>query len=158
MQPDDIPAAHALSRAVHADYPEREAVLAEKQRLFPAGCFVLDAGRDIAGYAFSHPWIDGAAPSLDTLLGTLPAAPSAYFIHDVTLIADMRRKGHAATVVPLLLDVARTSGLRRAALVAVNGADVFWKRFGFAAADDAALQGTTREKYGPRAALMERPL
>ena len=92
MQPDDIPAAHALSRAVHADYPEREAVLAEKQRLFPAGCFVLDAGRDIAGYAFSHPWIDGAAPSLDTLLGTLPAAPSAYFIHDVTLIADMRRK------------------------------------------------------------------
>ena len=43
-------------------------------------------------------------------------------------------------------------------LVAVNGAEVFWARFGFAEIDDAELRIATREKYGPRAMVMGRNL
>ena len=158
MRPGDIPAAHALSRRVHADHPEREAVLAEKLALFPAGCFALDADESVSGYAFSHPWTDGVLPNVDALLGALPTAPSRYFIHDVTVGPDARRKGHAAAIVPVLLDTARTCGLRRVGLVAVNGAEVFWLRFGFAEVADEAIQAAAHEKYGSRAVAMTRSL
>jgi len=140
-------------------------VLAEKRALFPAGCFVLDAGENgsapfgakILGYAFSHPWTD-TPPSLDTFLTALPAQPSAYFIHDVTLDASTRGHGHAAAIVPVLADVARAHGLTRMMLVAVNGAERFWGKFGFVATPDAARQTAIGEKYGPRAILMGRGL
>jgi GNAT superfamily N-acetyltransferase len=153
MRPEDIPAVFALSRRVHADYPEREAVLAEKRALFPAGCFVLETGGHLAGYCFSHPWTD-APPRLDAFLGALPAAPSRYFIHDVTLAPDARGQGHAAAVVPILADAARDCGVPHMMLVAVNGAEGFWTRSGFRAVD--AAQTDVHEKYGPRAMLMER--
>jgi GNAT superfamily N-acetyltransferase len=154
MQPPDIPAVFALSRAVHADYPEGAAVLAEKLRLFPAGCFTLDIGGQVLGYCFSHPWHD-APPRLDAFLGALPAAPSRYFIHDVTIAPAARGQGHAAAVVPILADVARDCGVPHMMLVAVNGAERFWMRFGFRAVD-AAAQMDIRAKYGPRALVMER--
>jgi GNAT superfamily N-acetyltransferase len=154
MRPDDIPAVFALSRRVHVDYPEREAVLAEKRELFPAGCFVLAVREQVAGYAFSHPW-HGAPPSLDAFLGALPAAPSRYFIHDVTLDASVRGQAHAAALVPALTGIARNCGVPRIMLVAVNGAERFWMRLGFRAVDDAR-QIEVHAKYGPRAVLMER--
>lgn len=154
MRPQDIPAVYALSRRVHADYPERAVVLAEKLQLFPAGCFVLEMDGQPSGYAFSHPWHD-APPRLDTLLTALPAAPSRYFIHDVTLDASARGYGHAAALVPVLAALARGCGVPHMMLVAVNGADEFWARYGFGAANDGA-QMEVRVKYGPRALLMER--
>jgi GNAT superfamily N-acetyltransferase len=155
MRTHDIAAVYELSRRVHADYPERPAVLAEKLKLFPAGCFVLEMAGRVAGYCFSHPW-HGAPPPLDELLGALPAAPSVYFIHDVTLDERERGRGHAAAIVPMLIGVARDCGALRLMLVAVNGAEKFWNRFGFAEVPD--MQATVRAKYGPRAVAMERAL
>ncbi len=154
MRPQDIPAVFALSRRVHADYPEREAVLAEKLALFPAGCFILEMDGPVAGYCFSHPWTD-APPRLDAFLGTLPAAPSRYFIHDVTLDESVRGCGHVAALMPVLAGAARDCGVPHMMLVAVNGAEGFWIRYGFHAIDDARQSGV-RAKYGPRARLMER--
>jgi GNAT superfamily N-acetyltransferase len=159
MRPDDIPAVYALSRRVHTDHPEREAVLAEKLTLFPAGCFVLEADGDgvrdqLIGYAFSHPWARDSVPSLDTFLTALPDHPSTYFIHDVTLDDSARGHGHAAAIVPVLVDVARTQGLTHMMLVAVNGAEVFWGRFGFVEIGDAALRKAIHDRYGLRAVMM----
>jgi GNAT superfamily N-acetyltransferase len=116
---------------------------------------MLEMDGHVVGYCFSHPWND-APPNLDTFLGTLPAVPSRYFIHDVTLDEGARRKGLAAAIVPMLVDAARTCELRRMVLVAVNGAEGFWSRFGFAEMPE--LQATVREKYGPRAVAMGRAL
>lgn len=153
MRPEDIPAVFALSRRVHVDHPEREAVLAEKRALFPAGCFVLDIDGHVRGYCFSHPWHD-APPSLDTLLVALPAKPTRYFIHDLTLDERARDRGHAAAIVPMLSTIARDRGVPRMMLVAVNGAEGFWSRFGFT--EVLKLQAAVREKYGLRAVAMER--
>lgn len=166
MRPEDIPAVYALSRRVHADYPEREAVLAEKLALFPAGCFVLEAGDGtgvgsttsaaIVGYAFSHPWVKDTVPSLDTFLGSLPERASTYFIHDVTLDATTRGHGHASKIVPVLVDAARARGLTHIMLVAVNGAEVFWGRFGFERTNNVELCKLVRCQYGPQSTFMNR--
>src|SRR5258707_646663 len=111
MAHGDLPAVHDLSMHVHPDHPERAEVLAEKYRLYPSGCFVLQAGSIIAGYCFSHPWTRGTVPALDGLLGALPASPTTYYVHDLTLDETLRGQGQGRAVVPLLFEVARSLGL-----------------------------------------------
>ena len=41
MRVPDLPQVTDLSMRIHVNYPERAEVLAEKLRLYPAGCFVL---------------------------------------------------------------------------------------------------------------------
>ena len=155
MAAHDLAAVHALSMHVHPDHPERAEVLAEKLRLFPRGCFVLERGARIAGYCFSHPWTAGAPPALDTLLGALPAAPATYFIHDLTLDAAARGQGLGRAVVPELIAAARSQSLTHVTLIAVNRRGPFWQAGGFTATNDAALQAQARTKYGAGAVHME---
>jgi GNAT superfamily N-acetyltransferase len=160
MTPADLAAVHALSMRVHPDYPERAAVLAEKQALFPAGCFVLAGGAaaGVTGYCFSHPWTKGAVPALDTLIGALPERPATYFIHDLTIDASLRGSGLGRAVVPLLFNAARTAAMSRLTLVAVNDRWPFWQAAGFVRVTDPAMQEMVRGKYGPHAVLMEREI
>src|SRR5260221_14716985 len=120
MSQRDLPAVHDLSMRVHPDHLERAEVLAEKYRLYPSGCFVLQAGSIIAGYCFSHPWTRGTVPALDGLLGALPVGPTTYYVHDLTLDETLRGQGQGRAVVPLLFEVARSLGLSHLSLVAVN--------------------------------------
>jgi hypothetical protein len=153
----DLPALHALSMRVHPDYPERCEVLAEKLRLYPRGCFVLASGQAIEGYCFSHPWTKGAVPALDTFLGQLPARPTTYYVHDLTLDAGLRGLGHGRAIVPLLFECARSLGISHVSLVAVNRRGPFWQVAGFMRTADEALQAVTQAKYGD-AVHMERLL
>ena len=158
MTAADVPGVSELATRVHINYPERQAVLAEKFVLFPKGCFTL-AGLDgaIYGYCFSHPWID-APPSLDTFLETLPENPSSYFIHDLTLDPSMRRKNLAGMLMPMIVDITKGISIRQIALVAVSGSQPFWVRMGFRRTGDPALQASTRSKYGESAVHMQRDL
>lgn len=158
MAAGDLPAVTTLSLDVHPNYPERPEVLAEKFRLFPSGCFALESEGTVAGYCFSHPWIAGAPPALDTFLTALPGKPTHYFIHDLTLAASMRRRGFAEALMPDLLRAARGAALDRMALVAVSGSSPFWSRMGFQATPDEAIQSAARAKYDDGAVHMERSL
>jgi len=155
MTAADLPAVHALSMRVHPDYPERAQVLAEKQALYPAGCFALAGPDGIVGYCFSHPWSRGTVPALDTLIGALPLRPTSYFIHDLTVDASQRGSGLGRAVVPHLLAAARTAALAHLTLVAVNERWPFWQAAGFVRVADPAMQEMVRGKYGPGAVLME---
>jgi hypothetical protein len=151
----DLPMVHDLSSRVHPNFPERPEVLAEKFRLFPRGCFVLDGPHlPVAGYCFSHPWQVGPPPALDTLLDVLPEPPTAYFIHDLTVDAFLRRRNLASVIVPQLADVARTIPVDRMMLVAVSGSEPFWTRMGFWRTADAAAQDAATAKYGEGAVHM----
>jgi GNAT superfamily N-acetyltransferase len=159
MSASDLPAVHELSARVHPDFPERPEVLAEKFRLFPRGCFVLD-GSDagLAGYCFSHPWEAGSPPALDTMIGTLPGTPEVYFIHDLALDKSARGRNFGSQLMPRVIENARDLGLGRIALVAVSGSEPFWARMGFRRTDSEKLQAAARAKYGDAAAHMERDL
>jgi GNAT superfamily N-acetyltransferase len=156
MSQGDLPAVHDLSMHVHPDHPERAEVLAEKYRLYPSGCFVLETAGGIAGYCFSHPWTKGAVPALDGFLGMLPSAPTTYYVHDLTLDEAMRGQGQGRAVVPFLIGAARSLGLSHLSLVAVNRRGPFWQAAGFSRTADAALQVAAQAKYGGGAVHMER--
>jgi GNAT superfamily N-acetyltransferase len=148
MASADLAVVDVLSTHIHPDYPERAEVLGEKFRLHPRGCFVLASGDGIAGYCFSHPWLRGAVPALDAFLGRLPARPTTYYVHDLTLDAGLRGQGHGRAIVPLLFECARSLGIPHLSLVAVNRRGPFWQAAGFKRTADEALQATTRAKYG----------
>jgi len=156
MSEDDLPAVHGLSMRVHPNHPERAEVLAEKFRLFAAGCFVLETKDGIAGYCFSHPWTRGAIPALDGFLGSLPTEPTTYYVHDLTLDGSIRGLGRGRAIVPLLIEAAQRLGLSHLSLVAVNRRGPFWQAAGFAPSAAEGLQTAAQAKYGIGAVHMER--
>lgn len=154
----DLPATCALSATIHQAYPEDDAVFAERLKLYPDGCHVYAVADGIAAYVVSHPWRAHDAPSLNSLLGELPATPSTYYIHDLALAPQTRRTGAAARIVRKLADHAVERGLRTMSLVAVNGSAGFWQRQGFAPADVPALAEKLRSYCDDDVRFMTRTL
>lgn len=131
MTAADLPAVAAIASEVHPDFPEDDAVFAERQRLFPAGCRVLAGAGGLAAYVVSHPWEAGSCPPLNTLLGALPQPASTWYIHDIALLPATRGTGAAGEIVDTLKVEALGAGLQELSLVAVNGSAGFWRRMGF---------------------------
>lgn len=132
MTTSDLPAVLKVADIVHVDYPESEAVFAERLALFPAGCWVASDGNRILGYTITHPGIQGKPPALDSLLVSLPDTPDCLYMHDVALLPEARQHGLGSKIVGLVRDVARTLHLPAIALVAVNGSVPYWQGRGFA--------------------------
>ncbi|HEY0418588.1 MAG TPA: GNAT family N-acetyltransferase [Acetobacteraceae bacterium] len=146
----DLPAVERIGAAVHPDHPEDAAVFAERLRLYPEGCLALCEGREILGYAVSHPWHDGSSPALNTLLGALPESPSCLFVHDLALLPAARRQGAGARGMRRLM--AQAGGCP-VCLVAVGRSRPFWESLGFAVAENAGLTDKLRS-YGAGACYM----
>lgn len=153
MRVADLAAVEAIAAEVHPGFPESAAVPAERLALCPRGCLVLAADAGVVGYSVSHPWLAGAAPKLDSLLGALPAVPGCWYWHDLALLPAGRGRGAAAAAVGLMLGLARGAGLGHVALVAVGGSAGFWRRMGFVAA-----AGPDVASYGAGAAYLVRRL
>lgn len=155
MTSQDLPQVQALADAIHSSHPEDPEVLAERQRLYPQGCFVLVENGRAAGYALTHPWRFAQPPSLNLLLGAIPIPATTYYIHDVALLPTARGKGHAARITDRLLNHAREAGFDNLSLVAVNKSQIFWQKSGFRVIAAPGL-GAKLASYGPDAALMVR--
>lgn len=133
MRSADLSAVAGLADRIHPLLPEDAAIFADRLRLYPQGCLVLDdGGGGCLGYAVGHPWTEGAPPKLDTPLGALPQPADCFYIHDVAVAPEARGHGSAAPAVDRLLELAE--GYRCAALVSVYATAPFWSRFGFAEA------------------------
>lgn len=137
----DLPAVQGIADTVHVDFFEAPDVLAERQRLYRNGCYLLEINEKPAGYVLSHPWRYGTLPPLNTLLGRLPADPDTYYLHDVALLQVARRIGAASRIVAALIKHARAEGYPTVTLVAVAGSVPFWERHGFAVAEVPELYG-----------------
>ena len=153
MREADLPAVSAIAAAVHPGHPESDAVFAERLRLFPPGCLVLEAAGEPAGYAIAHPWWRARAVPLDTLLGRLPGHAEVLYLHDLALRPVARGLGAAGAGVQHLAGLA---GPLPMALVAIGGTEGFWRRQGFTPVDEPALEAVLRG-YDPGALYMERP-
>jgi ribosomal protein S18 acetylase RimI-like enzyme len=154
MAAADLAAVSHIASAVHPDFPEDEAVFAERLALHPPGCLVLAGPEELAGYVVSHPW-GGACPPLNSLLGAIPADASTYYLHDLALLPAARGTGAASAAIEQLRAHAEQLGLTQLSLVAVNHSGGFWRRQGFA--ETPASEGKLAS-YGDEALLMVRTI
>ncbi len=153
MRPSDLPGVMALATVVHPGFPEREAVFAERLRLYFEGCFVHHTGALIDGYLVSHPWRAADPPPLDTLLGGLPDLAAIYYIHDLALHPARHGNGLARSMLNHLWPLtARWDGVE---LVAVSGSEPFWRHAGFSVVDPPGM-AMKLAGYGPDARFMRR--
>ncbi len=157
MEPVDLEEVHSIADRTHPDHPEDFAVLAERRQLFPDGCKVLDRDGAIVGYAISHPWLFGAPPALNSLLGALPAEPNTLYLHDLAIASAARGNGCASRAVQQLAGLATQLGLPNVSLVAVSGSRVFWEKHGFVPKDLPGLS-TKLASYGGDAIFLARDL
>ena len=132
MRAADLATVARISAEALPDYPEGEFVFAERLRLFPQGCFVVE-GSEILGYAISYPWTHGAPPRLNSELGALPAQPTTYYIHDIALRPAAHGRGLAKVLIERMETTAKAEGFRNLSLVSVNGSLAFWSKNGFEA-------------------------
>lgn len=153
----DMPAVEAIAGVVHPGFYEAPEVLAERQRLYHNGTYLLEIGERPAGYVLSHPWMLGDLPPLNALLGALPEAADTYYIHDLALLPVARRIGAASYIVKALAKHARARGFATMSLVAVNGSQGFWERHEFRVAEAPHLAEKLLS-YEPEARLMVREL
>jgi ribosomal protein S18 acetylase RimI-like enzyme len=161
MRAADLDAVEAIASRLHPHHPERPEVFAERLQLAPRGCRVLAAqpGGALLGYSVSHPWrLALGPPALDSLIGTLPAAPDAWFVHDIALEPAARGAGQAAAVLAALLAAAAAMGIGRAMLVAIPGKEAYWARRGFRPVPPQDAHAASRlAGYGAGAVLMVAP-
>ena len=135
----DICRVDRLAHEIHADFPERMEVFAEKIRLFPEGCWKRVRQGQMVGYGIAHPWELFSIPPLDQFLDNLPIAADCLYIHDVVLHPDARGEGAADQYVEIIKEAARKIQVSKLALVSVYGTDIFWKRMGFRIFDADAV-------------------
>lgn len=155
MLPQDLDAVAAIAAQVHPHFPEERAVFADKLSLHPGGSQLLDSANGPVGYCFAHPWHGDQPPSLNTLLGAIPASADTLYLHDVALLPEARGAGAGTVVLALLLAHAAALKLDRLCLVAVNGSVPYWTRQGFVVTNAVALQARLAS-YGNDARCMVR--
>lgn len=136
---NDLAAIVAIADRIHVAYPEDEAAIAERLRLYPAGCALLEIGGEPMAYTLTHPWRYAEPPALNVMLGALPAHPTTYYIHDVALLPEARGTGAASAIVEAIFAEAATMGCPNLSLVAVNRSVPFWRRQGFEVVDQPSL-------------------
>ncbi len=157
MRAEDIAAVAAISDQVHDRFSERPAIYAGRLALYPAGCFVLEGEGALSGYLISHPWKTDSPPELDMPVGAIPADADGFYIHDLALMPQARGSGAAAVATQLAVDAAQDAGFDNLFLMAIRGADRFWRKQGFVDIEGERA-GAKRASYGVDSRFMRRSL
>lgn len=159
MLATDLPAVMAIQAVCYgADYLEPEHAFANKLQQGDC-CWVAEWGGQAQAYLVSLPTRDDTLPALHAADWQSPADPNLLYLHDMAVGPALRGMG----VAPRLLDAARQRalqrGLRRLALVAVQGSVPYWTRHGFEV--EAEPTDRVRAKlatFGADAHYMSQPL
>lgn len=157
MTPADLPTVNQIAETIHPAYPEDASVFSDRMTLYPPGCLVLDINQTIQGYAIGHPCLLQHPPALNTKLGRLPQHPDTFHIHDLALLPAARGAGHASAAIDILIQQAKALALPRMSLIAVGKSLNFWRRNGFAIADQTPVRASLKT-YGDSAIFMTRTL
>ncbi|WP_320822856.1 GNAT family N-acetyltransferase [Reinekea sp.] len=132
------------------------AVLTSKWQAGSATCAVFthpDALDEPVAYLLAHPWSSQTPPHLDQMIARDTQTQDLY-LHDLALSIRAQGQGIATLLVEDLLIKAQALNVGCIRLVAIQGSQGFWARFGFVAEPDAAIGA----RYGADAALMWKKL
>lgn len=158
MTAADLDAVAAIAAVGFPDHFEGRDCFENRLALNPAGCFVLaDGDGPPMGYLVAYPWMENAAPALNTLIGSIPDDASVMYLHDLALDPAMRGGGWSRPIVERLAQEARSAGWPALTLVAVNHAAPFWERHGFVVLEPPGMADKLAG-YGPDARYMVRRL
>lgn len=157
MTAEDLQAVNAMAGRVHVNFPEDEAIFAERLRLYPSGCFALHHDTSRVGYIISHPWHLLKPPGLNELLNEIPLPASTYYIHDIALLPEARNSRAASVVVEALATHAASKNLPSMSLVAVDDSVRFWERNRFKVVTEPSLEEKLRS-YDDDARFMVRDI
>ena len=136
-----------------ADFIESAETLQRKQQLAPETSWLIEIEGQIMGYLFCHPWHGTTPPALKQTLQHIPAIADRFYIHDLAIIPAGRGKKLAEQLLQHALNWAQQAHFSQAMLVAVLGADAFWKKHQF-----IALATPLPSNYGNDAICMLRAL
>lgn len=155
----DLPGMLAVQQACYGNaLLEPAEALASRWARSPALCLVAVHGTQVVGYLLSHAWHAWAPPKLHVPLPPADAtyADRVWFVHDMAIAPAGRGQRLGERLHAAAGAAARAQGLHRSRLVAVQGAEAFWRRLGYRPASaDAAQQQALRAVYGDDAQLME---
>ncbi|QOK99559.1 GNAT family N-acetyltransferase (plasmid) [Ralstonia pseudosolanacearum] len=156
----DLPGVLAVQQACYGNaLLEPAEALASRWARSPALCLVAVQDTQVVGYLLSHAWHAWAPPKLHVPLPPADAthADRVWFVHDMAIAPAGRGQRLGERLLATAGAAARAQGLCRSRLVAVQGAEAFWRRLGYQPASaDAAQQQALRAVYGDDAQLMER--
>ncbi len=113
------------------DFRESETAFLSKMALFRAGSLGCFEGSELCAYVFALPVRGDAVIGVAQVLDALPDGPDTMYVHDMVVAPAHRGRGLASLLLARIADVAGQLGLERFALVAVQGSETFWQRFGF---------------------------
>ncbi|HEY4262409.1 MAG TPA: GNAT family N-acetyltransferase [Schlesneria sp.] len=101
-------------------------------------CVVAESAGQVVGYLLAHPWPKRVIPPLNKVYRELLEDSDSLFIHDLALSPVARKSGIAQDLVRSVLQVGAQLRLTTASLIAVQGSEGFWMRFGFTICDRLA--------------------
>ncbi|WP_310734231.1 GNAT family N-acetyltransferase [Shewanella sp. SR44-3] len=110
--------------------PESLAVLQNKVQLGANTCFAITHKNLLIGYCLAHPWKKGLSIALNKQLCGLDETDCLY-LHDIALLPSAQGLGIGERVLNALIDAAHQLALDSICLVAVQGAQHYWRRHGF---------------------------
>jgi ribosomal protein S18 acetylase RimI-like enzyme len=135
--------------------PESLESLQAKILASPSTCLIADSSEGAVGYLIAVPIIYPHLPTLNAPTFELSADADTLYIHDLAIDNAGRGKGVAQALVGASFDAAKSSGLSRACLVAIQNSQKFWEQFGFETVAEPADELKPKlASYGAVAQLM----
>ncbi|WP_245824708.1 GNAT family N-acetyltransferase [Sphingomonas azotifigens] len=158
MQPDDLAQALVLQEQVYPAFLVEPAE-AFASRLAVAAPYCLVAERDgvLLGYLLAHGWPCETPPPVGAVLDPAQRGDTL-FLHDLAVAAAGRGGGIGEALVARAFALAAANGLRRAELIAVEGAAAYWERLGFLPVPTSPALAAKVAGYGTTARWMARPI
>lgn len=165
MRAADLPAVLAIQAQCYGDaLVESANALESRLTLSPATCWVAalatpshhgHSSPSLAAYLFTHAWPEASLPPWNgQLVCDWPdTEPLTWFIHDMAVAPIGRGAGLASRLHDAARDVALNDGLRSSRLIAVQAADGYWRRLGYAPLA-AGTHAAKLAAYGEAAVLM----
>jgi len=155
----DLPGLLEVQRACYGTGFVESAEVFARRLASPAQCsLVLEDGGRVCAYLAAYDTLQGKVTPLHGDFEAVPR-PDTLYLHDMAVLPALAGRGLARALLEPLWRQATARGLRRSALVSVQGSQGFWERHGYAVqALPGAAQRQRLAAYGEGAVYMVRTL
>ena len=99
--------------------------------IYPKGSVLLYIKDKIAGALFFHPYFEGKVQKIKSTGITLTGEENCMYLHSFSIHPDFRGKGLTQILFDHFNNVSLEEGYKIQALMAVQGSEEFWVRYGF---------------------------